>query len=110
MITVKRTNRDFVIGISRATFKDMKAGDVIEIVHEDGTSIRLVAVSDVGAPCGQCYFRGSNDGCPRTWAFTLMCSMFPQSYSLVKSRRPHITGALNGVSRFFFLLWTTWDV
>ena len=85
MITVKCDKYGHVVGISRDTFKGLKAGDVIELVRNDGRSMRLTTVSDEGAPCTQCYFLESGDKCPHTEANTLMCSMFPRSYSLVSA-------------------------
>ena len=85
MITVKCKGDNEVIGVSMNKFKGMKEGDIIELVHVNGSSMRLVAVSDVGAPCNQCYFLTSDDDCPNTPSGNLMCSLFPRSYSLVKT-------------------------
>jgi hypothetical protein len=85
MITVKCKGDNEVIGVSMNKFKGMKEGDIIELVHDDGRLIRLVTVSDVGAPCTQCYILDSMDKCPHIESNTLMCSLFPRSYSLVKA-------------------------
>lgn len=85
MITVKCRADNNVLGVSMDTFKDLKEGDVIELVHENGRSIRLVTVSDVGEPCSPCYFLTTNDKCPHTEAGTLMCALFPYTHCMVKA-------------------------